>query len=64
MEMWYDLGSEEEDILLRFPFIGNTPTKDLLEGSSDLRQNVIALNTKFGELGESAFTEFATLITT
>lgn len=64
MEMWYDLGSEEADTLMRFPFISNTPTKELLEGSSDLRQNVIALNSKFDDLSSSAFTEFATLVKT
>lgn len=58
------MGNEDEDLLKRFPFINNTPTKELLEGSSDLRQSVIALNAKFTELGETAFTEFASLIHT
>jgi len=58
------LGSEEEDTLLRFPFIGNSPTADLLVGSSDLRQQVIALNTVFTEMGATTFTSFTELITT
>jgi len=58
------LGNEDADLLNRFPFITNTPTKELLEGSADLRQSVIAINTKFSELGDTAFKEFATLITT